>query len=135
MGVELLGKEVRFLVPMLRDSDRQLHDVAQWEWIEDEMHVRYPNGWQQREVERTENTVKGTVRGRWFDKEKQESVPDDCVEFVVALPPDEMTGLFALFEEICARFDQKCLYFTTGGDAALYHPTNEPKVATDPEKG
>jgi hypothetical protein len=44
MGVELLGKEVCFLVPMLRNSDRQLHDIAQWEWIEDEMHVRYPNG-------------------------------------------------------------------------------------------
>src|SRR5262249_3865916 len=132
MAVELLGKEVRFLVPMLRNSDHQLHDVAQWEWLEDEMHVRYPNGWQLREVERTEDAVKGTVRGRWFDKEKQQSVPDDCVEFVVALPPDQMTGLFALFEEVCARFDQKCLYFTTGGDAALYHPTKERKGETDP---
>jgi hypothetical protein len=134
MAVELLGKEVRFLVPMLRHSDHQLHDIGQWEWLEDEMHVRYPNGWQQREVERTENTVKGTVRGRWFDKEKQESVPDDSVEFVVAVPPDQMTALFALFEEICARFDQKCLYFTTGGDAALYHPTKERNRETDPGK-
>ncbi len=40
MAVELLGKEVRFLVPMLRNSDHQLHDIAQWEWLEDEMHVR-----------------------------------------------------------------------------------------------
>jgi hypothetical protein len=134
MPVELLGKEIRFLVPMLRNSDHQLHAIAQREWLEDEMHVRYPNGWQQREVERTENTVKGTVRGRWFDKEKQESVPDDSVEFVVAVPPDQMTVLFALFEEICDRFDQKCLYFTTGGDAALYHPTKEPDRETDAEK-
>jgi hypothetical protein len=134
MGVELLGKEVRFLVPMLRNSDRQLHDIAQWEWLENEMHVRYPGGWQQREVERTENTIKVTVRGRWFDQEKQESVPDNSVEFVVALPPDQMTALFALFEEICTRFDQKCLYFTTGGDAALYHPQKECNRETDLDK-
>jgi hypothetical protein len=74
------------------------------------------------------------VRGRWFDEEKQESVPDDSVEFVVAVPPDQMTALFSLFEEICARFDQKCLYFSTGGDAALYYPTKERNRETDPEK-
>lgn len=125
MTVELLGKEVRFLVPMLRNSDHQLHEIVQWEWLEDEMHVRYPNGWQLREVERKDNAVHGTVQGRWFDQEKQQSVPDDCVEVVVAVPPDQLAVLFVLFEEICARFDQKCLYFTTGGDAALYHPTKE----------
>ena len=133
MAVELLGKEVRFLIPMLRNTDRQLHDIAQWEWIEDEMHVRYPNGWQQREVERTESTVKGKVQGRWFDKDEQKRVPDDCVEFVVALPPDQMTALFSLFKEICARFDQKCLYFTTGGDAALYYPTEQHDRQMDAE--
>lgn len=124
MVVELLGKEVRFLVPMLRNSDHQLHDVAQWEWIENEMYVRYPNGWQQRHLERIGNTISGTVRGRWFDPETQQIVPDDCAEFVVAVPPDQMTVLFDFFDEICVRFDQKCLYFTTGGDA-LYHPTRE----------
>ena len=86
-----------------------------------------------REFKRTKNTVKGTVRGQWLDKEKRDNVPDDSIEFVVAVPPDQMTPLFALFEEICARFDQKCLYFTTGGDAALYHPTKERNRETDPE--
>ena len=54
------------------------------------------------------------------------------VEFVVALPPDQMTTVYALFEEICERFDQKCLYFTIGGDAALYHPTKERDRETGP---
>jgi hypothetical protein len=134
MAVELLGKEVRFLVPMLRNSNHELHDIAQWEWLENEMHVLFPNGWQMREVERTDNQVKGTVRGRWFDKDKNESVPDDSVEFVVALPPDRMPDVYNLFEEVCARFDQKCLYFTVGGDAMLYHPTTEADRGADSPK-
>jgi hypothetical protein len=75
MAVEPLGKEVRFLVPMLRNSDRELHEIVHWEWLEDEMHVRYPNGWQLREIERTQNSVKGTVHGRWFDREQHQIVP------------------------------------------------------------
>ena len=133
MGVKLLGKEVRFLLPMLRSSDRQLHDIAQWEWLEDEMHVRYPNGWQLPEVERTDSTVQGKVRGRWFDEEEQKRVPDDSVELVVAVPANQMTALFTLFDEICARFDQKCIYFAAGGDAGLYYPTKEPNRGTEPE--
>lgn len=131
MGVELLGKEVHFLVPMLRNTDHQLHDVTQWEWLEGEMHIRYPSGWQMRGVEKTEKGVKGAVHGRWFDKEKQESVPDDSVEFVVAVSLGQMARLLNLFEEICARFDQKCLYFTAGGDAALYHPTKGQTLEAD----
>jgi len=132
VDIEILGKEVRFLVPMLRNSDRQLHAISQWEWVENEMYAEFPNGWQQREVERTDTTVRGTVRGGWFDKDNNENVPDDSVEFVVALPPDQMTTVYALFEEICERFDQKCLYFTIGGDAALYHPTKERDRETGP---
>jgi hypothetical protein len=122
MGVTPLGKEVRFLVPMLRNGDCEPHDIAQWEWIEDEMHVRYPNGWQMRQVERTETTVTGKVRGHWFDKKKQERVPDDSVEFVVAVRPEQMSELETFFGAICARFDQKCLYFTRDGEALLYEP-------------
>ena len=85
MAIELLGKEVRFPVPMLRNSDHEIHDISIWEWLENQMYVEFPNGWQLREVERTDNTVLGTVRGRWFDKDKNESVPDDCVEYVVAV--------------------------------------------------
>jgi hypothetical protein len=130
MGVEPLGKEVRFLIPMLRNSDRQLHDVAHWEWIDNEMHVRYPNGWQMREVERSENTVTGKVHGWWFDKQEGKPVPDDSIELVVAVPPSEMPALYTLFEEICARFDQKCVYFTNGGDAALFRATTETNAET-----
>ncbi len=123
MAVQLLGKEIRFLVPMLRNSDRQLHDIAQWEWLENQMYVEFPDGWQQLEFQRTDTAVLGTVRGHWFDKEKNEGIPDESVEFIVAIPPDRMTVLFQLFEDICVRFDQKCIYFSNGGDAALYHPT------------
>ena len=134
MAIELLGKEVRFLVPMLRNSDHELHYISVWEWLENQMYVEFPNGWQLRDIERTDNTVLGTVRGRWFDKDKNESVPDDCVEYVVAVPPDRMTVVYALLESICNRFDQKCIYFTTGGDAAIYHPTLTIERETDSEQ-
>jgi hypothetical protein len=58
---------------------------------------------------------------------------DDSVEIVVALPPEQLAPLLAFFDEICDRFDQKCLYFTTGGDAALYYPTAQRPPGTDPE--
>jgi hypothetical protein len=87
-----------------------------------------------REFKRTKNTVKGTVRGQWLDKEKRDNVPDDSIEFVVAVPPDQIPQLDDLFEEICTQFDQKCIYFTIGGDAFLFHPTKERNRETDPEK-
>lgn len=122
MVVQLLGKEVRFLVPMLRNSDRQLHEITHWEWLEHQLYIEFPEGWQQLEFVRTDAAIQGTVRGHWFDREKNEGVPDESVEFIVAIPPGRMTVLFHLFEEICVRFDQKCIYFSNGGDAALYHP-------------
>ena len=76
-------------------------------------------GWQLREMERTGNVVSGRIHGRWFDTEKNEHVLDDCVECVVAISVERMPELLQLFDQICARFDQKCLYFTTGGDASL----------------
>lgn len=123
MSVQLLGKEVRFLVPILRDSDREKHEITHWEWLEAQMHVTFPEGWHHPMRMLKEFELRGSVQGYWFDKEKSIAVPDESYEFVVALPPDRMTELHRLFEEICVRFDQKCLYFTSGGDAALYHPT------------
>lgn len=122
MGVQLLGKEIRFLVPMLRNSDRQLHEITQWEWLENQMYVEFPEGWQQLEFLQTEKSIQGTVRGHWFDREKNEGIADECVEFIVAIPSDRLTVLFQLFEQVCVRFDQKCIYFSNGGDAALYYP-------------
>jgi hypothetical protein len=69
------------------------------------------------------------------NSEQQKRVPDDSVEFVVAVPPDQMTALFTLFDEICARFDQKRIYFTKDGDALLYDPTKESSRGPDPETG
>ena len=122
MGIQRLGKEVRFLVPSLRNSDRQRHDPTQWEWLENQMFVEFPEGWQRRHYLQTETAIHGTVEGHWFDKEKNEGIPDESVEFIVAIVPDKLIVLEKLFEEICSRFDQKCIYFTNGGDAALYYP-------------
>jgi hypothetical protein len=122
MGIQPLGKEVRFLIPILRNTDRQPHEITQWEWLDNRMYTEFPEGWQQLEFLRTENAIQGTVKGHWFDKEKNEGVADDCVEFIVAIPTDRMSALEHLFEELCVHFDQKCIYFSNGGDAALYFP-------------
>jgi hypothetical protein len=124
MAIELLGKEVRFLVPSLRNSDRQPHDPSEWAWLEIEMYNLFTEGWQMRHFSRNESGVLGSVQGHWFDKEKNEGVPDTCIEYVVAIMTDRMPVLFQLFETLCERFDQKCIYFSSGGDAALFHPTN-----------
>src|ERR1700721_3612056 len=101
MGVQRLGKEVRFLVPSLRNSDRQRHDPTQWEWLENQMFVEFPEGWKERHFLRTETGILGTIVGHWFDKEKNEGIPDESIELVVAIMPERMTILFQFFEGFC----------------------------------
>lgn len=125
MPIELLGKEVRFLIPVLRNSDNRSHEIEQWEWFESQMNVDFPAGWQQCEMERINGKISGGIHGRWYDKESNVQVRDDCVEYVVALAVERMPVLFRVFDQVCVQFDQKCLYFATGGDAALYFPTQE----------
>jgi hypothetical protein len=133
MPIIRLGNEVRFLVPMVRNTDQELHDVETWEWLKDEMDVVFPEGWQQRHVLRNDKNVSGTVRGRWFDKDKNESVPDDSVEYVVAVATEQMPKIERLLEEVCFQFDQKCVYFTVGGEAMLYFPMSNSSHEPDSE--
>jgi hypothetical protein len=123
MGIQQLGKEVRFLVPMVRNSDRELHEITKWEWLKEQMYVEFPEGWQRRHYLRTGSTIYGTVEGHWFDRVKKLGVPDECVEFIVAILPERMPDLEKLFDSICLEFDQKCIYFTNGEEAALYFPS------------
>ena len=78
MPIELLGKEVRFLVPTGRNTDKRGHEFEVWQWLDDAMNREFSAGWQQSAMLRVADRVSGGIKGRWFDKENDEAVVDNC---------------------------------------------------------
>ncbi len=100
--------ECRFLVPMVRDSDRRPHAPRHWMAFDDAMRALF-DGWQG-----PEGPVPGNYKnrsGRW--------VTDRCRRYTVALPRERVPALRDFLRQVANTFDQECIYFVVGFDVEL----------------
>ncbi len=105
-------KECAFLIPMERDailSDGQLHSIEAWEWLRDELFVRFDGVTQ----------APGLYSGAYRDPDTGQRVNDESRRFIVAIPEDQVEELKAILRIACEVFQQKCIYFSVAGSVEL----------------
>lgn len=110
-----IGPECHFLIPKRRDkdlSDGELHATTTWDWLQDQMFERFPDG----------GGEDGQPRYGWYRDEKGKRVPDESRHYIVAIPFARVNDLRNLLKEACGVFHQKCIYLCVGGHAEQVYP-------------
>ncbi|HSL81779.1 MAG TPA: hypothetical protein VLF66_03330 [Thermoanaerobaculia bacterium] len=106
-----------FLVPLVRDSDRQPHAPILWHLLQDAL-LRLVGGFTGPE------TVlyyrhRETTRGLWSPADGEIPVEDLSRKYVVAVPQERTDELRGLVRRIGNSFGQRVLYLEVAGYAEL----------------
>jgi len=105
-------QECAFLIPIRRDavlSDGELHSTEAWEWLDNELFVRFDGI----------TLAPGLYSGAYRDPDTGERVNDESRRFIVALPAEELEELRAFLRTACEVFQQKCIYLSIAGSVEL----------------
>ena len=105
-------KECAFLIPIQRDavlSDGELHSTEAWEWLRDELFVRFDGVSQ----------APGLYSGAYRDPDTGQRVNDESRRFIVALPEERVEELKVMLRIACEVFQQKCIYLSIAGSVEL----------------
>src|SRR5687768_1246829 len=100
--------ECSFFIPLRRDAslaDGALHPVEAWQWLDNEMFVRWGGA----------TMAPGEYQGFYQDPDTGKRVDDASYRFIVALPAKDVSGLRSLLSAACVIFAQKCIYLSVGG--------------------
>jgi hypothetical protein len=87
-----------FLLPLL-DNDGQPFATSDWDWLTDELVIRF-GGW----------TLDGKVEGAWRDPKSGQVYRDSSVRYVVVVEEPAVEGLLSFLGEVKTRFRQEALY-------------------------
>ena len=101
--------ECTFFVPIRRDidlSDGQLHSAEAWEWLDDELYLRFRGG----------TEAPGLYKGFYADPDTHTRVRDESRKFIVAVGSPDVKVLRRLLAEAKTVFQQKCIYLSIAGD-------------------
>lgn len=100
--------ECSFFIPLRRDavlSDGALHPAEAWEWLDNEMYVRFGGA----------TMAPGEYQGFYRDPDTQQRVDDASYRFIVALRRKELSSLRSMLSGACVIFAQKCIYLNVDG--------------------
>lgn len=100
--------ECRFLVPLVRDSDRRPHKLWHWKSLQNALFHHFGG------FTGPEGPVPGIYRSR-----SGRRVADLSRRYTVAVLPGSVEILRGLLRRAANTFDQECIYFVVGGDAEL----------------
>lgn len=108
--------ECRFLVPLVRDSDRRPHARKLWDELGHAL-LRLFGGF---------TGPEGPVPGAWRSRAGR-TVHDSSRRYSVALSHGRVDELRELVRRVATSFDQECIFFVVGADAEF--------VEADPSGG
>ena len=100
--------ECTFFIPIRRDgnlSDGSLHETDAWEWLDEELFIRFEGG----------TRSPGYVEGFYRDPDTAGRVDDQSRQFIVALSETRRDELRELLRAACVVFQQKCIYLSIAG--------------------
>ena len=100
--------ECSFFIPIRRDaklSDGDLHSAEAWEWLDDELDLRFAG----------RSRTEGVYEGFYRDPNTGERVNDLSHRYVVAAPAEMIDELRSLLSAACVIFQQKCVYLSVAG--------------------
>ncbi len=107
--------ECAFMIPLVRNSDRQLHGPIAWRDFEDTILRTFVEG--STGPERLFR-VAAPVPGLWRDG-AQKTVEDENWRYYLAIPRGRIDELRAVLKRACNTFDQEAIYLSVGGSAGL----------------
>lgn len=114
-------REYKILIPICRDSDGRPVDSAVWNWLENRL------------CEQFGGFTRGPhVDGAWKDANGEIIRDRSRVYYVAGDGP--YRRVWRLCEEIAARFDQQCVYVSSGGYARLVYRVGRLDVYDGPER-
>jgi hypothetical protein len=87
-----------FLIPLI-DNEGQPFPASDWDWLQDELVVRF-GGW----------TLDGRVEGAWKDSESGQVYRDRSVRYVVVVAESAVSDLLSFLGEVKVHFRQLALY-------------------------
>lgn len=107
--------ECSFLIPICRDanlSDGLPHASEIWEWLYDELVVRFQGV-----------TFSPLIyRGTYLEPDTAERVSDESKKYTVAIEESRVDELRGLLTAACVFFEQKCIYLSIGGHVEFVGP-------------
>ena len=106
-----------FLVPVLRDSNRQPHRPVLWDLLQDALVERF-EGFGGPETVLYYRTAE-PVTGVWSPEKGRNLVEDLSRKYTVALASEHLGELRALLRRVGNSFDQRVMYLEVAGYAEL----------------
>jgi hypothetical protein len=113
VGRQTLEVECWFLIPIVRDSDRRVHQPVLWRLLEEALSDAW-GGWTGPETMRW-GKKKGIVRGGWKAKQSVRPITDESRKYTVFVPPTKLGGLRALLKKTANSFDQQEILLSVRG--------------------
>ena len=100
--------ECTFFIPIRRDahlSDGELHETDAWEWLDEELFIRFEGG----------TRSPGYFEGFYRDPDTAGRVDDRSRQFIVAMRETRLDELRESLRTACVVFQQKCIYLSVAG--------------------
>ncbi|MCI0462694.1 MAG: hypothetical protein L0Z62_37570 [Gemmataceae bacterium] len=118
MGDRLVQCE--FFVPIVRNSDKQLHQPSAWALLVNEIRRIFPAGHTGPETFYRGDAL---LPGEYEDCPQEPPIPDSSRRYLLAIPEARAEDLRALLRRAAKTFDQKAIYLAVKGDVEFVTPT------------
>lgn len=99
--------ECAFLVPLVRDSDRALHQPACWNALQDALFESFGGSTGPDTIYRAVRSTRGEYRS-----EAGERVQDESWRYIVAVPRSNLDELRTILRRATNTFDQEAIYLS-----------------------
>lgn len=123
MKRESLEVECWFLIPIVRDSDRGLHQPVLWKFLEEALSGAW-GGWTGPESMQW-GRKKGTAPGGWKPAGSDAPITDESRKYTVFVQPAKLDALRSLLKKAANSFDQQEILLSVRGRRERIVPTPE----------
>lgn len=123
MKRQTLDVECWFLVPLVRDSDRGLHQPVLWRLLEEALSDAW-GGWTGPETMRW-GRKKHAVPGGWKPEGSAAPMTDESRKYTVFVPLAKLDALRSLLKKAANSFDQEEILLSVRGRRERIIPTPE----------
>jgi hypothetical protein len=105
--------QCEFLVPIVRNSDKQPHQPTTWKSLGDEIRRAFPAGHSGPETFYRGDSL---VPGEYEDSPGDPPITDTSRRYLLAISPSRVEELRQLLRRAANTFDQKAIYLSVKGD-------------------
>lgn len=113
--------ECSFLIPVLRDSDRQPHQPVTWRQLEDALIGEFGGRTGPGRVIAFKSAE--LLPGSWVPEGAEGPIEDESVRYWVSVPEDRIDALRNLLRKAANTFDQQSIYLSVAAHVEYVQPT------------